>query len=360
VAKLLRDHRLVTLTGVGGCGKTRLALAVASELVEAIDDGVYLVELAPVTGENARVADVVADAVDVSVRDADDPHRRLELVSSFLARRSLLLVLDNCEHLLDAVADLVEQLLMSGSKVRVLATSREPLAVDGEQVHHVRPLPVGGDGGGPAVDLFVERAAEIDDEVVITADDRAVIAEICRQLDGLPLAIELAAAQLQILSPVELLGRLEQRFDLLSGGRSRRRQRQETLTAVMDSSWALLTDEEQRVLATLSVFSGSWTLAAAEGVCGPVSNGLRALVTKSLIEPTTGRPQTRFRMLRRSGYTPTAGSTQSRLQQPETSTFDGSPNGCRACQLTRRCCPSHGQTICSTTSTTSPPLWSGQ
>jgi DNA-binding SARP family transcriptional activator len=179
VATLLTDHRLVTLTGVGGCGKTRLALAVATEMIGTFDDGVYLVELAPVT-ENARVADVVANAVNVAVTNAEDPDRRLELVSAFLARRQLLLVLDNCEHLLDAVAELIEELLSAGSNVRVVATSREPLAVAGEHVHHVRPLPVGGEGGGPAVELFVERSAEVDDNIVINPEDRAVVAEVCR------------------------------------------------------------------------------------------------------------------------------------------------------------------------------------
>ena len=303
IVKVMHEHRLITLTGVGGCGKTRLALAIAAEVGELFEDGVCFVELASVA-DGARVAEVVTEALGVRVGSRAHPDERLSAIAAFLARRDLLIVLDNCEHLLDDVAELVDAIMSSGTQCRVLATSREALEVDGEQTHRVSSLATGARDGSaedesPALELLAERAASMHGGLDVVAADRVSAREICRRLDGLPLAIELAAAQLGHLGPKELLARLDRRFELLVGGRNRRRQRQQTLQAVMDWSWELLRPDEQRLLARLSVFSGGWTLDAAEGVCGVpgVAAGLRSLVAKSLIEPVKAPHGTRYRML---------------------------------------------------------------
>jgi predicted ATPase/class 3 adenylate cyclase len=302
VAELVRGHRLVTLTGVGGCGKSRLALAVAAELSGDFADGAFLVELAPVADPD-RFASLVAEVVGVRVNAHEGGASRRTAIAAFVARRDMLIVLDNCEHLLDAVGEFVDELLATGSAARVLATSREALEVPGEQSHRVPSLALGDlDGSGPAIELFLERAAERSTDPVVGAEDQAVVAEICRHLDGVPLAIELAAAQSLMMSPRELLAQLDRRFELLVGGRTRRRQRQQTLQAVMDWSWGLLSCDEQALLAGLSVFSGSWALDAAEAVCGDLVDGqvapaLRSLLAKSLVEAVEIGPKTRYRLL---------------------------------------------------------------
>ena len=304
VVELVHAHRLVTLTGIGGCGKTRLSLAVAAELGDQFADGAYLVELAAVA-DPERVPEVVAEVLGVRVASGSKPREHLVAVAAFLSRRDLLIVLDHCEHLLDAVADRAEELWSAGDDVYVLATSREALEIEGEQTHRVSSLAV-GDGTGaaanPALELLLERAGEMHGGFGAEGEDRAAASEICARLDGLPLAIELAAAQLSHLGPRELLARLDTRFELLVGGRNRRRQRQQTLQAMMDWSWELLTTEEQHVLTCLSVFSGGWTIEAAEGVCGrlgypSVATVLRSLVAKSLVEPRTGVRGNRYRLL---------------------------------------------------------------
>ena len=304
IIKVMHEHRVITLTGIGGCGKTRLALAVAAEVSELFEDGACFVELAPVA-DGERVAEVVTEALGVRVGSGATAAERLAAIASFLARRDVLIVLDNCEHLLDPVAELVEAIMSSGTQARVLATSREALEVDGEQTHRVSSLDAGTPGrdgdDSPALELLLERAGAMHTGLQFDGADRLAAIEICRRLDGLPLAIELAAAQLGLFGPQELLARLDRRFELLVGGRNRRRQRQQTLQAVMDWSWELLTGDEQRLLAWLSVFSGGWTLDAAEGVCWPLSlplpASLRSLVAKSLVEPTKGPNGTRYRML---------------------------------------------------------------
>ncbi len=304
LVKVMHEHRVITLTGIGGCGKTRLALAVAAEVGELFEDGACFVELAPVA-DAERVAEVVAESLGVRVGTGATASERLLAIAAFVARRDLLLVLDNCEHLLDAVAELVDAIMSSGTQARVLATSREALEVDGEQTHRVSSLDAGTPGrdgdDSPALELLLERASAMHAGLQLDGVERLAAIEICRRLDGLPLAIELAAAQLGLFGPQELLARLDRRFELLVGGRNRRRQRQQTLQAVMDWSWELLTRDEQRLLAWLSVFSGGWTIDATEGVCAPlglaVPSTLRSLVAKSLVEPTKGPGGTRYRML---------------------------------------------------------------
>ncbi|MFF2507149.1 BTAD domain-containing putative transcriptional regulator [Streptomyces sp. NPDC058067] len=284
----LARERLVTLLGPGGAGKTRLS----QEAAEGMDvpDGVWFVELAPVEDPDA-VPEAVVTALGAretvlrgagaeelraaSDRHGDDPVVRL---TEHCARRRMLIVLDNCEHVVDAAARLTEQLLGRCPGVTVLATSREPLGVPGELLHPVEPLPEPF-----ALRLLGERGAAVRPGFRVEDDERAA-AEICRRLDGLPLAIELAAARLRMLTPRQIADRLDDRFRLLTSGARTVLPRQQTLRAVVDWSWDLLDEGERTVLRRLSVFSGGCDLAAAEAVCGPGAlDAIGSLVDKSLV-----------------------------------------------------------------------------
>ena len=298
VLEAVEASRLVTLTGVGGCGKTRLALAAAVELAPRCRDGAFLVPLAVAT-DRAAIVEAITGAINARLVDAN-----ADSLAAFLCDLDVLLVLDNCEHLLDDVADVTELLLSRGSGPKVLATSREALGADGERVLRVPSLPVETDGGrlSPAVLLMLDRTGGSLHGAPPGPKDLDVIEEICRRLDGIPLAIEFAAAQLDVLAPAELLNRLDQRFDLLVGGHGRRRQRQQTLQAMMEWSWELLDPVEQRLLAVLSVFAGDWPLEAGEAVGGSFVSGstvaaLRRLTAKSLVEPVYAGEESRFRLL---------------------------------------------------------------
>jgi predicted ATPase/class 3 adenylate cyclase len=298
VVEVIEASRLVTLTGVGGCGKTRLALAVAVELAPHCRDGAFFVPLAVAT-DSAAIVESITTAIGARLVDANPGS-----LAAFLSELDVLLVLDNCEHLLDDVTDVVELLLSRGSGPRVVATSREALGAEGERVVRVPSLPVESDDGGlgPAVLLMLDRTGGLLHGAQPGSTDLEVVKEICRRLDGIPLAIELAAAQLDALAPRELLERLDQRFDLLVGGHGRRRQRQQTLQAMMEWSWELLDPIAQRLLAVLSVFAGDWPLEAAETVAssfvpGPVIAVLRRLTAKSLVEPVYAAEGSRFRLL---------------------------------------------------------------
>ncbi|MER6145896.1 BTAD domain-containing putative transcriptional regulator [Streptomyces sparsogenes] len=273
-ADLAGPHRLVTLLGPGGAGKTRLSQEAAESVADAWPDGVWLAELAPVddpgtvpeavlTALGARQTVIRGTAAE-ELRAATDPTAfdPLAQLVDHCAPRRMLIVLDNCEHLVDAAARLAETLLTRCPGVTVLATSREPLAVPGELVRPVDPLP-----DPVALRLLQDRGAAARPGFRV-ADDPAACAEICRRLDGLPLAIELAAARLRALTPRQLADRLDDRFRLLTSGSRTVLPRQQTLRAVVDWSWELLDERERTVLRRLSVFAGGCDLAAAEAVCG--------------------------------------------------------------------------------------------
>ncbi len=300
VAALVTDdaYPLVTLVGIGGTGKTRLAVEVAESLRDRYDD-VTFIDLAPLT-DGAQIPTAMAAALGISVGGGPGAGAVLDAVVAALVVRPHLVVLDNCEHLVDECADLVDLLLDSCPDTALLATSREALAVEGE-----RTWPVGSLPADDAVALFIDRARSADARVDVTSPDaQATIAEICRRLDGIPLAIELAASRVAHLSPEEVAARLDDRFRLLTGGRQRRAQRQQTLQATIDWSHDLLDVSERALLRRASVFAGGFTLEAAERVCAGddvdarrVVDLLRALVAKSLVIADRSTPTTRFRML---------------------------------------------------------------
>ncbi len=275
--------RLVTLTGPGGSGKTRLAEEAAAGLPQA-----WLVELAPLDRPEA-VPGAVVNALglretvlmtnEMAGVPQDDP---VALLVEHCAPRSQVLILDNCEHVIGAAAELAETLLTHCPGLTILATSREPLGVPGELLRPVEPLPP-----DPARRLFMERASAVRPDADAALHDAAAVDEICRRLDGLPLAIELAAARLRLLTPRQIADRLDDRFRLLTSGSRTVLPRQQTLRAVVDWSWDLLDERERTVLREVSVFAGGWDLAAAEAVCtGAAADLVGALVDKSLIVAT--------------------------------------------------------------------------
>ena len=287
VAALVRANRLVSIVGPGGAGKTRLALEVAAMVAGEHRDGVWLVELASLR-DPRNVASAVAAALGV-----DDPAR----VDRFLADKGLLLVVDNCEHVIEEAASVVRRLLVAGPEVRVLATSREHLGVTGEVRWPVPPL-----GAEDASSLFLERAQA--GGYTTSDDDMARIEQICERLDGLPLAVELAAARTRPLSLGDIGGRLHDRFRLLTTGGRPAEPRHQTLREVVDWSYGLLFADEQRVFRRLSVFAGGFDVRAAEVVCagddvavGDVVDILGHLVDKSLVAVMSRDDGTRYRLL---------------------------------------------------------------
>ncbi|WP_369658117.1 BTAD domain-containing putative transcriptional regulator [Streptomyces sp. RPA4-2] len=303
----LASARLVTLLGPGGAGKTRLSQEAAEAVASGARDGVWLAELAPIDDPKA-VPDAVLTAVGAretvlrgagaeEMRAASDRHDDpLHRLAEYCSKRSMLLILDNCEHVVDAAAQLAEELLERCPGLTVLATSREPLGVPGELLRPVEPLPEPF-----ALRLFADRGASARPGFRIDADagTAEAAAEICRRLDGLPLAIELAAARLRMLTPRQIADRLDDRFRLLTSGSRTVLPRQQTLRAVVDWSWDLLDGDERDVLRRLSVFAGGCDLAAAEAVCGPVAlESLGSLVDKSLVVAAhSGDGAMRYRLL---------------------------------------------------------------
>ncbi|QIX48469.1 protein kinase [Rhodococcus sp. DMU1] len=305
---LLTGSRLVTLTGIGGVGKTRLAMRVAAAVQRDYAQGVRLVELGELH-DRASLLDAVAAAVGLRDQSARPMQ---EVLLEFLAPRQVLVVLDNCEHLIDAVADLADLLLRTCPRLRILATSREPLVLGGEAVLAVPPLTVPDPQQPPsmrtlpryeAVKMFTERAAAAVPGFALTEDNAATVARICHRLDGLPLPIELAAARLRALSPEQILERLTDRYTLLTRGSRGAPTRQQTLRWCIDWSFELCTAVEQRVWGRVAVFAGSFDLDAAEHVCGAdmaageVLDTLTALVDKSILIREEAGSVVRFRML---------------------------------------------------------------
>ncbi|WP_231388143.1 LuxR C-terminal-related transcriptional regulator [Mycobacterium sp. 360MFTsu5.1] len=296
VMRLLDEGRLVTLTGAGGAGKTRLAIEVAARMAPDCRDGVYYVDLAPITDP-----DVVPIAAARALALPDQPGRStMDALLRFVGDRNLLVVLDNCEHLLDACAALVVAILAAAPGVTVLATSREPVGVPGEVTRQVPSLPLDHE----AIELFTDRARLARPDFAVSADNAAMVTEICRRLDGLPLAIELAAARVRALSLTEIVASLHDRFRLLTGGARTAVRRQQTLRASVDWSHALLTEPERVLFRRLAAFLGGFDLDGAQVVAGggelqryQVLDQLTLLVDKSLVVAEDSDGRSRYRLL---------------------------------------------------------------
>jgi predicted ATPase len=309
VKSLLETTSLLTLVGAGGMGKTRFSLEVAAALLDRFKDGVWFIELAPVS-DPSLVTRTVAEVLDVH-EEAGRP--LLDTFLEFLRRRNLLIVLDNCEHLVEGCARFAAAALRASSGLRILASSREALDIAGELAWRMPPLPTPDDAVRESADqllqysavrLFVARAAFASPSFRLTDDNSAAVARICRQLDGIPLALELAAARVKALRVEQIAERLDDRFQLLTSGNRTALPRQQTLRSAIDWSYDLLNDAERVLLRRLSVFAGGWTLESAEAVCAgqgiessEVLDLLTRLVDKSLVVPDDKATEPRYRML---------------------------------------------------------------
>jgi predicted ATPase/class 3 adenylate cyclase len=309
IEPLVIEHPLVTLTGTGGIGKTRLALQAGADLLDGSADGVWFVELAPLSA-GASVARAVASTIGLR----EQPNRTmLEVLVQYLRSRRLLLILDNCEHVIEEAAHTVDAILRAAPQVRVMTTSREPLRIAAENVYRVPSLavpPCNALIAGEAlkydsIALFAERATASDADFKLTDEAAPIVAEICRRLDGIALAIELAAARVKVMGPRELAQRLDDRFRVLTRGSRTALPRQQTMRALIDWSHDLLSQQEQRLFRRLAIFVGGWQLSAAELVCGDdgtletpdVPDLLTSLVEKSLVVADVGHASTRYRFL---------------------------------------------------------------
>lgn len=309
VTALLDRHRLLTLVGSGGVGKTRLAIQVGAELLDRYPDGVWFVDFAPIT-DPELVASVTAQALGMSQQEG----RRVdEVIPAWLKRKRLVLIFDNSEHVLETAAALADVILATARDVRILATSRQALNIAGEAVHRVAPLAVPAEAADlktgealcyGAVALFADRATAADTRFVLADDNAAVVADICRRLDGIPLAIELAAARVRVLSLSNLAQRLNERFEILTGGSRSALPRQKTLTALIDWSYDLLAPHEQLLFARVGIFAGGFGLGGVTAVCSgegldeiDIFDLLTSLTEKSLVVADTRRAQERFRLL---------------------------------------------------------------
>jgi predicted ATPase/class 3 adenylate cyclase len=307
--ELLSRTRLLTLVGAGGIGKTRLSQQVAADLLDRFPDGVWFVELAQIT-DPTLVAEIAAAALGAITRE-DSP--AIEAVLNHVRRKKTMLILDNCEHLIEPAAQLANAILQRCPDVRILATSRQALGVSGETVHRLASLAVPQPAGRLHVDeamqygaiaLFVDRAQAADTRFALTNDNASDVAEICRRLDGIALAIELAAARMKVLSLPHLAQRLNERLRLLTGGARTALPRQKTLRALIDWSYDLLTVQEQTLFRRVAIFAGGFSLAAATAVCArdemndiDALDLLSSLVDKSLVVAEIGGHTERFRLL---------------------------------------------------------------
>ena len=308
LSQLIGSARLVTLTGAGGTGKTRLAVQIAAEILDEFRDGVWLTELAPLS-DPALVPQAIAKALNVQ----EQPGRPfVDVLKDYLRTKDLLLILDNCEHLLEPCAEVADALLHAAPNIRILVTGREALGIMGETTFPVRSLPLPNPGAASAaavsqsdsVRLFTERAVAVQPVFQVSDQNAGAVAQICTRLDGIPLAIELAAARVKGLGVEEISSRLDDRFRLLTGGSRTALPRHRTLQGAIDWSYNLLSDDERLTLRRLSVFAGGWTLSAAEAVCAgegieadQVLDLLTHLVDKSLVVMDQGPRVARYRML---------------------------------------------------------------
>jgi predicted ATPase/class 3 adenylate cyclase len=281
VTALLSAHRLVTLVGTGGVGKTRLALQIGADVLDGYEDGVWFLELAPLS-DGTLILNEIAALFGVQ---ATGDRSLLEALLSAMRPKRALIVVDNCEHLVDPAAEIIEKVLRASPNVRILATSREALKIPGETVHRVASL---DEEAGIA--LFADRASAATDSFELTDANRATVAKICRRLDGIALAIELAAARVRAVDVDELFARLDERFRILTGGSRTALPRQQTMRALIDWSYDLLLPAEQTLLRRVAVFSGGWTLDAATAICADdelqswdIVDLLTSLVDKSLV-----------------------------------------------------------------------------
>ncbi len=309
VRALLSDHGVVTLVGSGGVGKTRLAVQVGTELLDRFADGVWLVDLAPIA-DPELVSSVVAQTLGISQQEGC---RVDESIPPWLKRKQLLLIFDNCEHVLETIAPIAAAILRTAPNVRIVATSRQALEIGGEEVvrvpsldvpHAITDLSAAKVMEFAAVALFVARATSVDKSFVLTDDTAPIVADICRRLDGIPLAIELAAARVKVLSIPHLAERLNERFKLLTGGSRSALPRQKTLHALLDWSYDLLTAQEQLLFTRLGIFASGFDLDAATSVCGgegldelDMLDLLGSLTDKSLVVADTSGEHERYRLL---------------------------------------------------------------
>ena len=293
IATLVCDHRLVTLTGSGGVGKTQTALQVATTLSDA--STAWFVGLAPISDPSLIPATIAS-----ALRVQEVPNRPLlETLTEYLKNKTLLLLLDNCEHVVTQAATVAGALLAGCPRVRILATSREPLRAGDEQVYRIPSL-----SSGDSVKLFDDRARAVDHRFALTDDNAPAVAELCRRLDGIPLAIELAAARVDSLSITALVERLEARFRVLAGGERTALPRQQTMRATIDWSYDLLSAPEQHVFERLSIFAGGCTLSSAQAVCAgervataDVFKLISSLVDKSMVIAEFDGIEPRYRLL---------------------------------------------------------------
>jgi predicted ATPase/class 3 adenylate cyclase len=306
----LDEHRLVTLTGSGGTGKTRLSLQVAADLLEKFDHGVWIVELAPLT-DAELIPQTILSAIGIQEQQGKTP---IEVLKEYLHEKKTLILLDNCEHLIEASAKVADALLNASSGLKILASSREALGVKGELSYPVPSLTLPDIKHLPvieqlsqyeAVRLFIDRASLVSPHFEVNKENAPFIAQICYRLDGIPLAIELAAARVKVLSVEQISKRLDDRFRLLTGGARTSLPRQQTLRALIDWSYDILTENERLLLRRLSVFAGGWTLEAVEEVCAgneiesyEILDLLSQIVNKSLVVLQNSQSgETRYRML---------------------------------------------------------------
>ncbi len=309
IAQSIREHRLVTLTGSGGTGKTRLSLQVAADLTEQFADGVWFVELAPVS-DPELIPQIILSTFGISEQQG---RTVLQSLTDYSREKNLLLVLDNCEHLVEASAQFADTFLRACPKLKILASSREALGIAGETSYRVPSLSVPDPKHLPpietlsqydAVHLFIDRAVMVQSSFAITNQNAPALAQICYRLDGIPLALELAASRVNVLKVEDLEKRLDDRFRLLTGGSRTELPRHQTLRALIDWSCDLLSDPERALMRRLSVFAGGWTLSAAEAICAgagietfEVLELLSKLVDKSLVSADDQGGPFRYRML---------------------------------------------------------------